>query len=57
MARRSKPNILHGSFMPLLPMTTLFNILWNICQTSNMLEGLDKITIDIQSSFSDIVVD
>jgi hypothetical protein len=40
----------------LSPTRTLFNILWNICQTSNTSERLDKITIDIQSSFSDIVL-
>jgi hypothetical protein len=53
--KRSNPDILHEVFIPLSPIKTLFNILWDICQTSNTLEGLDKITIDIQSSFSDIV--
>jgi hypothetical protein len=56
MVKRSSPKILHGIFIPLPPTRTLFNILCDICQTSNTLEGLDKIKIDIQSSFSDIVL-
>jgi hypothetical protein len=54
--KRSNPDILHGIFIPLSPTRTIFNILWNICQTSNTSERLGKITIDIQSSFSDIVL-
>jgi hypothetical protein len=55
--KKSNPAIPHGIFVPLSPTSTLFNILRNICQTSNALEGLDKIAIDIQSSFSHIVLD
>jgi hypothetical protein len=54
--KRSNPKTLHGIFILLPPTRSLFNILCDICQTSNTLEGLDKITIDIQSSFSDIVL-